>query len=103
MSLMKRHPCVDIYTSPHPHCRSSYILFILIQLLLNIFTTLNGLLRIVLFILDVYIVNQVGSPQCFPIVIAQIVGWAKPDPIHKCETTMGLVIAQFVARSQARG
>jgi hypothetical protein len=56
---------VGIYTSPHPHCSSSYILFILIQLLLNIFTILNGLLRTVLFILDVYIVNQVGSPQWY--------------------------------------
>jgi hypothetical protein len=24
------------------------------------------------------------------LVIAQIVYWAKPDPIHKCETTMGV-------------
>ena len=26
MSLMKGHPCVGIYTSPHPHCSSSYYL-----------------------------------------------------------------------------
>jgi hypothetical protein len=46
-------------------CNHLIILFILIQLLLNIFTILNGLLRTVLFILDIYIVNQLGSPQWY--------------------------------------
>jgi hypothetical protein len=65
MSLMKRHPCVGIYTSLHPQYSSSqYISFIsyYYALLLLYLLSLNGLLCILLFILDIYIVNQVGSP-----------------------------------------
>jgi hypothetical protein len=53
---------VGIYTSPHPHCSSShYISFISYSytLLLIYLLSLNGLLCTVLFILDIYIVNQV--------------------------------------------
>jgi hypothetical protein len=64
MSLMKGHPCAGyIYKPSFLICNHLIILFILIQLLFNIFTILNGLLRTVLFILDIYIVNQLGSPQ----------------------------------------
>jgi hypothetical protein len=65
---------VGIYTSPHPHCSSShYISFISYSytLLLIYLLSLNGLLCIVLFILDIYIVNQVGSPQNDELVLKE--------------------------------
>jgi hypothetical protein len=72
---------VGIYTSPHPHCSSShYISFISYSytLLLIYLLSLNGLLRIVLFILDIYIVNQVGSPQWYQSFISDLGLWP-PD------------------------
>ena len=58
----ERTPMCGIYIQaliPHFVIISLYHIFI--QLLLNIFTILNGLLCTVIFISDVYIVNQVGS------------------------------------------
>jgi hypothetical protein len=45
-------------------CNQSHISYSY-TLLFNIFIILNGLLRTIIFILDIYIVNRLGSPQWY--------------------------------------
>jgi hypothetical protein len=64
--------CGYIYSSPHPCC--NIILFIFLYIYYYIYLlSINGLLRIVLFILDIYIVNQLGSPQSIEVSHCEIV------------------------------
>jgi hypothetical protein len=78
MSLMKGNPYAGYIYKSSFLIISSHSYYILIQLLLNIFLSLNGLLRTVLFILDIYIVNWLGSPQWYQSFVS-VLGLWPPD------------------------